>query len=71
MKVWVLFENGSDGKEVESCIMGVTTNNDTAIEWADKDQQYRDIKECDLDSILCVECNGHWKIPPTKVMESN
>ena len=30
MKVYILFENGSDGKAPEECLIGVTTNEEFA-----------------------------------------
>lgn len=62
MKVYVLYENGSDGKQTNECIKGVTTKKELAIGWADKDSEYREFDEFDLDEIHCQECEGEWKI---------
>ena len=63
MKVYVLFENGSDGKDPEECLIGVTTNEEFATRWRDKDMEYRETQEFELDKIPCEECEGNWKIP--------
>ena len=63
MKVYVLFENGSDGKAPEECLIGVTTNEEFATRWRDKDMEYRETQEFELDKIPCEECGGEWSIP--------
>ena len=63
MKVYILFENGSDGSEVYECLIGVTTNEEIATEWQSKDTEWRETKEFELDKIPCAECEGNWKIP--------
>jgi hypothetical protein len=60
-EIIVLFENGTDGKDVEDCIIGLTTDGELADEWVSKDMQYREQKTLILNQIPCAECGNNWK----------